>query len=510
LCLLNGLSPARRPERVERRLAELRRKFLRDDVSQPQVFEGGFIPPPIPEDPASRMTDVQWIRAIVKHGDSDEAVDADRRWVGDASQQAQVLEELTKQDPSRFARLLLRMPAGISIAYVCGILRGITGVGLDQSLLLDVVERARESGASEVNQWVAWLVESEAAGHVPDGLLRIISDIAINDPDPEDDSWWIQHDEHPEGAGLNCTRGAAAHAIATLLRQNPTRLDRLKPAVAALVTDKTVQVRVMAIKALLPVLDLDLDTALDLFHACVDVADDRLLTARSVETFLNRAIDSGHYLGVADVLGLMISSQTASARGAGARQLTLASSLYLDLDQRVDELFASDDEHTRAGVVEAFAFLARGTSRPDRCLAVLSAGFDDPSGTVREAATHCFRGLEQRPFDDRLWALTTRFLASSSFPEHAEDLLLPLDGTTRPLPNWALDVCERYVVLEGSAIGNLATRSAFLGYHLVNIVIRMHVQQTDSEVRRRCLDLIDRLLVLGAHDIDKELISIER
>jgi hypothetical protein len=280
--------------------------------------------------------------------------------------------------------------------------------------------------------------------------------------------------------------------------------------VAALVKDKTVQVRAMATKATLPVLDIDLDTALDLFHACVDVEDHRLLAARSVETFLNRAIHAGHYLEVADVLDLMISSQMASARRVGARQLTFASSLYLDLDQRVDELFACDDEQRRAGVAETFAFFAREGYRPDRCLAGLSAGFDDPSGAVREAATHCFRGLEQRPLDDRLWALTVRFLASSSFPEHAEDLLLPLDGTTRPLPNWVLDVCERYVVLEGSPIGNLAARSAFLGYHLVNIVIRMHVQETDSGVRRRCLDLIGRLLVLGAHDIDKELTSIER
>jgi len=148
------------------------------------------------------------------------------------------------------------------------------------------------------------------------------------------------------------------------------------------------------------------------------------------------------------------------------------------------------------GLIDALPFSARASmTRPEQSV---------------EAATHCFRGLEQRPFDDRLWALMTRFLASSSFPEHAEDLLLPLDGTTRPLPNWALDVCERYVVLEGSAIGNLATRSAFLGYHVVNIVIRMPVRQTDPEIRRRCLDLIDRLLVLGAHDIDKELISIER
>jgi hypothetical protein len=501
LCLLNGLSPARRPERAERRLAELRRKFLRDDVSPPQLIEGSFIPAPIPQDRASRMTDAQWMRAIAKHGDSD-------GWVGDASQQARILEDLTKQDPSRFARLLLRLPSSTSIAYVCGILRGISGMGLDQSLLLDVVQRARESRASEVNQWVAWLAESEAAGQVPEELLNIISDIAMNDPDPEDDSWWMQQDENPESAGLNCTRGAAAYAIATLVRQDPTRLNRLKPAMAALVTDRTIQVRAMATRATFPVLDIDLDTAFDLFRACVDVEDDRLLAARSVEIFLNRAVRA-RYLEVAGVLGRMITCQTGSVRRAGARQLAFASTLYPELDLQIDQLFASDDEDARAGVVEAFAALANG-GRHDRCFTVLGAAFNDPSAAVRESATHCFRGPDHQPFDARLHALITQFLASSSFSDHAGGLLLSLDQTTQPLPNWVLDVCERYVEVGGTAMGNLATRAAFDGHHLVKIVIRMRAQYTNPDIRRRCLDLIDHLLVLGVYDIDDALISIER
>lgn len=51
LSLLNGVDPARRPDRLLRRLAELRRKFDRDDVPPPQGATGGSVPPPIPERP---------------------------------------------------------------------------------------------------------------------------------------------------------------------------------------------------------------------------------------------------------------------------------------------------------------------------------------------------------------------------------------------------------------------------------------------------------------------------
>jgi len=46
LCLLNGIEPSRRPVHVERRLAELRRKFGHDDAAPPQGVTGGAVPPP--------------------------------------------------------------------------------------------------------------------------------------------------------------------------------------------------------------------------------------------------------------------------------------------------------------------------------------------------------------------------------------------------------------------------------------------------------------------------------
>jgi hypothetical protein len=38
----------------------------------------------------------------------------------------------------------------------------------------------------------------------------------------------------------------------------------------------------------------------------------------------------------------------------------------------------------------------------------------------------------------------------------------------------------------------------------------MHAQHTDPDVRRRCLDLIDDLVVLRAHNIESDLDAFER
>jgi hypothetical protein len=38
----------------------------------------------------------------------------------------------------------------------------------------------------------------------------------------------------------------------------------------------------------------------------------------------------------------------------------------------------------------------------------------------------------------------------------------------------------------------------------------MHAQHTDPILRSRCLDLVDQLVVLRAHGIDRDLDTIER
>ena len=134
------------------RLAELRRKFNRDDVPPPQGLTGGAVLPPIPEDRARRMSDRHWLTAMQHYGVADSPTWHNGRRVGDAWTQAQVLETLTKEDPQRFARLLLRIPPGTAEAYVAAILRGLADARVDHQLLLDVCRHAQRIGDSDTNR----------------------------------------------------------------------------------------------------------------------------------------------------------------------------------------------------------------------------------------------------------------------------------------------------------------------------------------------------------------------
>jgi hypothetical protein len=515
LCLLNAVDPARRPAQVERRLAELRRKLGQDDVRPPRAMEFGAVPPPIPQERAKKMTDRQWLRAIARYPTSGPGHRPDGKLVGDASTQAQVLEEATKDDPERFARLLLRFPDDTADPYVEGVLRGLAGTRLDPQLLLTVCRHAQRIGGSDVDRWIVQLVKSEAAATLPAELISMVTQVAASDPDPAGDEWRTsQSGARPsygrdiDQAGLNSTRGAAALALGALVFEDHGRLGAVRGALTRLAADPSLPVRAATAAALASMLSIDAELAVDLFRSAVAEAPDELLASGYVERFLYYAIRSGHYARVADILSHMINSATDGVRQAGARQLTVASFARPELDSLVDTALKGDDA-TRGAIMGVFAVNVSNRSRRDRVFEVLKRGLSDPSREVRSSAARAFYTLDKQRLDDYT-ALLEAFADSDALPDNAGVVLHMLDEVRRPLPPVALDVCERFVQAHGAEIGDIATAAAGDAMYVVHLVLRLHAQCNDSDIRRRCLDLVDQLVAIRAHGIDQDLASLER
>lgn len=504
LCLLNAVDSARLSDDARSRRAELRRKFLRDDAEPPVGWSGGVAAPPIPEDRARKMTDRQWLRAMARHGASGARLRRDGKLVGDASVQAQVLETIASEAPQRFARLLLRFPNDVAQPYVDAILRGLTGRGLEPSLLLAVCQRARQAGSSDTNRWILRLIESEAAATSPDEVLDIIIDIAADDSDPVTNG----DGSDPDIAGLTSSRAAAALSFGTLIGEHSDRLPRFVSTLELVARDPATSVRAMAIGALATVLYVDAPLALRLFLVSVEEAGDELFGSRYVELFLNHAIRLGHYAAVASVLGQMSRSDVEDVRRSGARQLTVASYRDPGLDALVDTALEGD-ETTRASVVEVFADNLIASERRDRAFNILIRGFDDSSPVVRSRSVRCFYNLEKQNLKDYR-PLIGAFAKSRSLNDHADTVLQVLESVRQPLPIEVLDLCERFAAVHGGSFGDISNLAAGTGIYIVQLAVRMHAQHSDQETRRRSLDLIDQLVASGAPGIDVNLAQIER
>ncbi len=391
----------------------------------------------------------------------------------------------------------------------------MTGLGLDPALLLQVCAHAQRISGNDPNRWIARLVESEAAATLPTEIIDIVTAIASTDPDPEDDVWLPSqpgatafYGGDIDLAGLNCARGAAALALGTLVRENRTRLTATRDALTRVAVDPTLQVRAMAAAAFTSILDIDAHLALDLFRSAVTDATDELLASSHVERFLHYAVRTKHYTQLADILDRMANSPIDEVRQAGARQLTVASFADPTLDPRVDTALSADDA-TRLGVVGVFAANVIEPNRRERIFEVLTQSFADSSNQVRSRAARAFYGMDKQRLGDYT-ALLEAFAQSPSVGDNAGAALHLLDESRHPLPTAALDICERFVQIHGASIADISTSAAADARPIVQLVLRLHAQTKDADIRRRCLDMIDQLVTLGAYGIDDDLAAIER
>jgi hypothetical protein len=273
--------------------------------------------------------------------------------------------------------------------------------------------------------------------------------------------------------------------------------------------DPQPEVRAAAAGALAPLLYTNHDLALALFHDATDNEPGEFLGSRYVEHFLHQVVRQRCYADVAAVLQRMLIDASEDTRKIAARQLAVASFSAPDIDREVDAVLNGGDDAARAAAVGIFASNITYAPRRARSIAVVSATLHDPTKAVRDAAERAFYHLDDEDLTDYA-PLIAAFADSPALADGGGAALHTLESSRQPLPTTILDVCEAFVRANKEAIGDIATSAAGDAMYVVRLVLRMHAQHTDPDVRSRCLDLIDQLVVLRAHDIERDLDTIER
>jgi hypothetical protein len=509
--LLGAVEPNRRPLNVTRRMSELERKFEELEPPEPKGIVVDFVGPPIPAEAAAHMTDEHWLSAMAKHSTERSELTRSGGFVGGAAQQAQVLMAETSNDPARFARLLLRFPEGTAEPYVSAVIRGIAEAKqpIDVELMSPVCLRARELGESDTGRWIADLLARRAHEDIPAELLELLGSLATQDPDPDRDIWRV---EAPSGqpylggdvdsAALNCTRGEAMMSIGRVVLAKPERLATLAPALRRATQDPIRAVRVATIEAVRYVRVVDASLALELFSAATEGLEEDVLTSRYLERFVYECLRD-HFDDVEPVLDRMVTAQEPGASEAGSRQFAVASFFHSELDAEVDQ-YLQGSVSQRKGAVEVFADNLAGEFRRDRCIQVCIQAFDDDDKEVREAATRGFfalRDVDLAPFAH----LFDSFAMSKAMADDPGPAIHTLSESKRLLPDTALRLCERFVELHGSAIADISTSAAGDALDVGKIVMRVYVHSQEAELRSRCLDLLDRMVEMGAYGIERQL-----
>jgi len=516
LIMLTALEPNRRNPATDARINELERKFPHAEIAAPVPIRVEAVESPIPDDETQKMSDANWLRAIFVYDQDRDHWGKDYRLRGGAVQLSRQLETATKDDPERFARLARSFTSDTNPYYFDAILGGLRKTDVAKDAVFDVVRHFFSLPAKPGSRWMSDAIVKYSAEDIPEDILAIVGWLATEAVDPATDDeaeTWSQdspEEERPANylnRAINTTRGSAAEDIGFLLRADADRVSFFAPHLDQMVADPTVTVRSTVAHALCGLFAHEEELALDLFLKLCEIENDILLATPHVDRFLYYG-NIRHFAQLRAIVQRMLDSTIAVVREAGARHACLAQFSTPEATDLAVACVVGDEPQRKgaASVAQANVFTAKCRQF---CEAALVSFFNDPSEDVRDAASRCFiraKGQDLEGAQD----LIRSFLASRSFPEHGEFLVMGLKASTADLSAVIIEVCEAVLSTLEDSSDIPYGRRYFEARDLADLVFRAYTQSDDPGYRARCLDMIDGFVAAQAYGVARQLAEYER
>lgn len=393
----------------------------------------------------------------------------------------------------------MRFGADVPLVAIANVLR-VVGDQIPREALDDLCLHAHSMHGSDLARDICWAVQK--AGDAGQDVVEMIAAFSGH-PDPTQElarTPATGSDGQPyyggdlASAGLNCVRGVVAIAIAALLRTSDEHLDTLAPVVAELASDPILAVRVSAAEAVAALTLHDPDRALDIAEALFDTHDD-VFDARSTEHLLRWAVIRAPERFAPVLRRAVTGAGPIATRGGRAWAVAQYHGALRDpVPDDMDELQPA----ARAGAAEMFSANAHDSADH------LTVLFSDPAAEVREKAARVWWNLDN-PDSQILEKLTAAFISSPALEDDEMDGLVRVYARLPGrLPDTTLEVCEGVIRAAGVELGDLRTARSAASRDLIALILRYY-RQGDEDSRKRCLDLIDRLVELNAYDVDGAL-----
>ena len=495
--LLTGIVPEVRSKAVQRRVAELTRKFPEEDPERPRLTHwSGVVQSPLPSQAMARMSDEAWISAMHKYND-------DGIWsrkhtqtgeiLGGAQQLAQALGAQAKSDPVRYLNLGMKMPLNVSATYFEHLVIDLRGVDADPNLILAFAQRCHSLPGDPCSRWLPDLFGERPKVDWPAAALQIVADCA-QAKDPVEDTW----DERdglrdPHTQGINSTRGQAAEAIGHLLFAKPERFEFFRSVIETLVHDPVAAVRACAVLPLLAVFNQDAELAVAWFIQLAETREEVLGTHYATEFI--RYASLKHFNQMMPLIERLSSSSKDGLARAGATLACLAAFDHPEAQSLANQCLTGTVPQ-RLGCAAVYRSNVNDSKCREACWMGLRVLFQDEDAGVREEAARFPEQLSEEDFAEHR-ELIRAFLASPAFKEQPLQMLRKLETSALRIPSTLLEPAEAYMLGADAPKFVGGSRDAFYVREFGRLLIRLYTQHFNrgihDDVLPRCLNLFDQM-----------------
>ncbi|HEV7473042.1 MAG TPA: hypothetical protein VGN90_03270 [Pyrinomonadaceae bacterium] len=490
-----------------RKLGELERRFPDDRFTAPEGIVAKFVGPPIERSAIAKMSDRDWLSAMRKYNDHFQHAGNAKPFAGGVSQLAAALQHEAKQNPERFYKLSLRFDTTISFKYIQAIISALADSDPPSDWLFEIIHRFSDRIPRDGRQSICHALIKRAKDDVPDDLLDMISDWALNDPDPAEEAWqnrdrygnnYYQGD--PYNQGINSNRSVAIQCVCLCaIQKKDSQVDRALQLLERSVSDPSTAVRSCVIECLDWLLHRDIDEQILALFETVMEGHPRLLQLNETARFLRRSYRL-HFDRIKSFIERMFEeTSNETTRQNGAALACLAAFESENASDLAERAILGDAVMRRGGAQVYARNLSEDRARKT-CREQLLTLMDDSDGDVRASVGNCFQFLGSEhlaPLRDFIEA----YIASQALATSSRQLVTFLKPIAADEPMLALTVSER--ILDTESLSNpIANRrgTTLAGEDdLTGLVLTAYTHSSDAATKERAMELFERLLTSGSY-----------
>lgn len=419
---------------------------------------------------------------------------------------ASALGSQAKREPLRFAKLSLSFPANCYEGYISHVLYALSDNSsngeFDVELVSKVIQRYGHSKDLNIAIAVSRVIEKHPNEMWSDDVINILREIALNHPHPDKDEYGVTSSSDPEHKSthsllqnsINCARGCAVHAIATLLWEHYDWGDKLKSTILLASKDPNPAVRFAVMDCVLPYYNIEKAFSVEIFTSLTE-DDLRIVAAHGYWDILSREYDNrnAYYRGI--LIKACLSEIDDLAECAAG--LLCAVGIYHNDQEALSFIMSHPFSVKLQGRICTQAVSSFNLDEyHDKSKTVLTYLMDHSSGELQ--------GFNRLFFD--------RCIVIQRDEEFLIHLMESIQSThlfhsfLHYLYESDEDICSFARVL--NAIGNSLSQmppeggERLIVTDLVKCVIRLFDKgKDDSFVREVCLDIWDKLFMSNLHDI---------
>jgi hypothetical protein len=524
--LLPALAAKRREPGVAALIRVLKRKFAnysKRRFLRGGIHSGGWVGSKLNPN-LEKISDRAWLEIVTsaKVSESDNhkwiQVDSDNVITTSIHQFASSLARIAKRYPERFGRLALRFPDSVHPSYISAILDGL-GKKQPGEEVPDNEKASWQPAGVEAIEAVLdkyWTVEHREAAM---SFCRLVVERADEDwsdktiarlvgyaqkhPDLEPGKLNLHCDKNSDEATvetlfqntINCVRGLAAGAIGQLLWERKDRLDQVRPGIESLILDPHPAVRMAAIEAIEPVLNIDKDLAVSWFcTACKD--DLRVAASPRALSFFNYTVPS-HIGQVGPIIQKMIFSPLDDVALQGARQVAVRWLFHGFFENEFNQC-RQGTVPQRKGVADVAAQLLHDKKYFHHCRGLLLQFMNDTEKEVREELCGIFRNQDLIT-DTEYAEFVKDYIKSQAFaddPGHFVWFLRDRAGSLISVADAIFAICEAFSTTLQEKTRDFGSGYSHMASEIASILLRLYEQaQGDckQQIANRCMDIWDLL-----------------